>query len=103
MRNALERNVSTSTTPQHFAGQLGFLCHVAVLSAVALASASVVKAQVSEAVVHSFNSPAADRSLPLGGVMQASDGLFYGMTYLGGANGRGTIYRTTADGVGYTV
>lgn len=103
MRDALERNVGSSTTPRHSSGQLRFLCLAAALSAVALASASVVNAQVSEAVVHSFGSPATDGNLPFSGVIQASDGLFYGTTFLGGANGRGTIYRTTADGVGYTV
>lgn len=41
----------------------------------------------------------ADGSVPFGGVLQASDGDFYGTTSAGGAFGVGTIYKMTADGV----
>jgi uncharacterized repeat protein (TIGR03803 family) len=41
----------------------------------------------------------ADGSQPLQGVIQASDGNFYGTTYGGGANNDGTIFKITAAGV----
>jgi uncharacterized repeat protein (TIGR03803 family) len=43
-------------------------------------------------LLHSFDW-GIDGSLPFGGVMQASDGAFYGTTCSGGQHGGGTIYR----------
>lgn len=43
----------------------------------------------------------ADGASPLGGVIEGADGYFYGVTYEGGANGRGTIYRLRFDGTGF--
>jgi len=40
----------------------------------------------------------ADGGEPLAGVVLANDGNFYGTTYIGGANGRGTIFRITPKG-----
>jgi uncharacterized repeat protein (TIGR03803 family) len=40
----------------------------------------------------------ADGSSPYGGVVEASDGNFYGTTYSGGANNAGTIFRITPKG-----
>lgn len=40
-----------------------------------------------------------DGRSPMGGVIQASDGNFYGMTYAGGTNDLGTIFRFTPEGV----
>jgi uncharacterized repeat protein (TIGR03803 family) len=37
------------------------------------------------------------------GLIQASDGLLYGTTVLGGSNDAGTIFRLNPDGTGYTV
>jgi uncharacterized repeat protein (TIGR03803 family) len=39
-----------------------------------------------------------DRNGPFGGVIQATDGNFYGATYLGGTNNSGTIFRITPGG-----
>ncbi|HZT41518.1 MAG TPA: choice-of-anchor tandem repeat GloVer-containing protein [Chthonomonadaceae bacterium] len=39
-----------------------------------------------------------DGSNPLGGVIQASDGNFYGTTFFGGAHGAGTVYKLTPSG-----
>ncbi len=47
--------------------------------------------------LHSFES-GADGSVPWGGLVQASDGNFYGTTAFGGANGSGTVFRITPDG-----
>jgi len=43
-------------------------------------------------VIHSF-SGGADGGNPYTGLIQGSDGNFYGMTYSGGANGQGTVFK----------
>jgi uncharacterized repeat protein (TIGR03803 family) len=40
-----------------------------------------------------------DGSIPAGGLIQGTDGNFYGVTVFGGAFGYGTVYKMTADGV----
>ena len=40
----------------------------------------------------------ADGSEPAGGLVQATDGNFYGMTEYGGANGKGTVFKITPAG-----
>jgi uncharacterized repeat protein (TIGR03803 family) len=40
----------------------------------------------------------ADGQLPIGGVIEGTDGNFYGTTALGGANGGGTVFRVTPGG-----
>ncbi len=47
-------------------------------------------------VLHSFTG--ADGSFPYGGLIQASNGSFYGTTSQGGANGYGTIFKITSEG-----
>lgn len=39
-----------------------------------------------------------DGSQPQAGLIQASDGNFYGTTYAGGKNSRGTVFKITASG-----
>jgi uncharacterized repeat protein (TIGR03803 family) len=56
-----------------------------------------------ELVLHSFSGseqtcPCEDGGLPAG-LMQGSDGNFYGTTEAGGANGLGTVFKITASGV----
>lgn len=51
-----------------------------------------------ESVLHSFAGGTADGAHPQGGLIQASDGNFYGVTDLGGASGNGVVYRITPDG-----
>jgi|SRR5882672_848676 len=46
--------------------------------------------------LYSFN--LTDGALPFAGLMQASDGNFYGTTYAGGANNDGTVFKITAAG-----
>jgi len=41
----------------------------------------------------------ADGADPVGGVVQGSDGNFYGTTYWGGAAGTGTVFKITSSGV----
>ena len=45
----------------------------------------------------------ADGSWPLSGLIQASDGNFYGTTYWGGAYGNGTVFEITPAGTLTTV
>jgi uncharacterized repeat protein (TIGR03803 family) len=47
-------------------------------------------------MLHSFNGT--DGQQPLSGLVQASDGNFYGTAYLGGANGAGTVFKITPSG-----
>jgi uncharacterized repeat protein (TIGR03803 family) len=49
-------------------------------------------------VLHSFAGGSSDGTRCQGGVIQASDGNFYGTTVSGGASGGGTIFRITPSG-----
>src|SRR5438093_969830 len=72
-------------------------CRTAALMLVApVALAAVARAQTYE-VVRSFT-PTPDGASPYGGVVQATDGNFYGTTTSGGAAGHGTIYKMDAAG-----
>jgi uncharacterized repeat protein (TIGR03803 family) len=64
----------------------------------AVGPGSVVSVGTSESVLHTLGS-SGDGALPLGSLMQASDGNLYGVTSSGGANGRGALIRVTAAGV----
>ena len=48
-------------------------------------------------VLHSFT-PASDGGTPYGSLVQATDGNFYGVGYLGGTKNEGTIFRITPSG-----
>ena len=50
-------------------------------------------------ILHVFSGSATDGSQPAAGLLQASDGNFYGTTQYGGANNDGTVFRITAEGV----
>ena len=50
-------------------------------------------------VLYSFAGGDTDSSLPFAGLMQASDGNFYGTSYYGGPKSAGTVFRVTPDGV----
>lgn len=54
-------------------------------------------------VLHSFGSVAGDGEHPLGPLVYASDGNLYGVTYAGGANNQGTVFRVTTTGVRTTL
>ena len=47
--------------------------------------------------LHSFDFYT-DGGLPYGGLVQATDGDFYGTTYYGGPNGAGTVFKITSSG-----
>ena len=46
---------------------------------------------------------ASEGSMPLGGVIEGSDGFLFGTTSLGGSGGAGTIFKLGKDGTGFTV
>lgn len=48
--------------------------------------------------LYSFSSTGAEGYSPYGALIQASDGLLYGTAYLGGALGKGSIFRLTTSG-----
>ena len=53
-------------------------------------------------VLHNFTGYPADGSLPVGQLVQAYDGNFYGVTYEGGLYNQGTVFKITPKGV-YTL
>ena len=52
-----------------------------------------------ESVLHSFAGGTTDGGQPQAGLLQASDGNFYGTTGKAGASGNGTVYKITPSGV----
>ena len=52
-------------------------------------------------LLHSFNR--ADGTSPLGGVVQASDGMFYGTTQFGGSWDAGTVFGLNTDGTEFSL
>jgi uncharacterized repeat protein (TIGR03803 family) len=50
-------------------------------------------------LLHAFSNALSDGANPYSGVIQGTDGDFYGMTCYGGANNTGVIYKVTASGV----
>ena len=51
-----------------------------------------------ETNLHSFVGGTADGSLPYAGLVQGSDGNFYGTTEYGGTSGTGTVFRISPSG-----
>lgn len=54
-------------------------------------------------VVFNFTASGGDAVLPKSGVIQASDGRFYGTASKGGANGFGAVYKVHSDGSSYSI
>jgi len=52
--------------------------------------------------LHSFGATSEDGAYPWVGLMQASDGALYGVTYQSGISNYGTVYKLSTDGTGYT-
>jgi uncharacterized repeat protein (TIGR03803 family) len=51
-----------------------------------------------ETVLHAFAKSGSDGEIPYAGLIQGSDGNFYGTTYFGGASGLGTVFKVTPSG-----
>jgi uncharacterized repeat protein (TIGR03803 family) len=60
------------------------------------AQTTAVAPTVTFTTLHSFDGM--DGYYPDGGLVQATDGKFYGTTYGGGANGYGTVFKITSNG-----
>jgi uncharacterized repeat protein (TIGR03803 family) len=54
-------------------------------------------------VLHRFSEKRGDGAAPYADLIEASDGLLYGTTHLGGVTNLGTIFKLKRDGTGYTV
>lgn len=52
-----------------------------------------------ESVLYSFGTNSNDGTLPIGRLIQASDGYLYGATTTGGANGTGAVFKLSTAGV----
>jgi uncharacterized repeat protein (TIGR03803 family) len=61
----------------------------------------VASAQLSMTVLHSFTG-GSDGQQPQAALVQATDGVLYGTTYLGGSNNAGTVFKVNPDGSGNT-
>jgi uncharacterized repeat protein (TIGR03803 family) len=66
--------------------------------AIVLLSVSASAGAESFARLHEFGSSASDGFTPYGPVIQGTDGNFYGVTFYGGLNDAGVIFRMTAHG-----
>jgi len=58
----------------------------------------MITASGTETVLHAFPKTGTDGEIPYAGLIQGSDGNFYGTTYFGGANGLGTVFQVTPSG-----
>jgi len=54
-------------------------------------------------VLHRFAGQSGDGAAPYADLIEASDGLLYGTTHLGGSTNLGTLFKLHRDGTGYTV
>ena len=53
---------------------------------------------INYATLYAFANNGSDGQQPLAGLIQATDGNFYGTTYTGGVNGYGTVFKVTPGG-----
>jgi len=51
-----------------------------------------------QTVLHTFAKTGSDGKQPYAGLIQGSDGAFYGTTYFGGTNNLGTVFKVASDG-----
>jgi len=54
-------------------------------------------------ILHNFSTTTTDGFAPYAGLIEGADKAFYGTTRQGGAEGRGTVFRLTANGSSFTV
>ena len=56
-------------------------------------------------ILHIFETGGGDGNDPIGGLVEGSDGVLYGTTYVGGTNGNngGTVFKLSRDGGGYRI
>jgi uncharacterized repeat protein (TIGR03803 family) len=63
-----------------------------------VATVAVTCTLVTETVVASFGASSTDGKAPWSGLVQGSDGNFYGTTTAGGSNNKGTVFKVTPAG-----
>jgi uncharacterized repeat protein (TIGR03803 family) len=73
-----------------------------LLAAALVTPAFCARAGVVVTTLHSFTG-ATNGAIPFGGLVQGSDGFFYGTTYGGTTNGFGTVFRISENGAFNTV
>jgi uncharacterized repeat protein (TIGR03803 family) len=78
------------------------LSHLAA-GAVLFAAVANLPAQVTLTTLHTFTWSNGDGAYPYAGLVQGSDGWFYGTTWRGGTNGEGTVFQINTNGGSYTV
>jgi len=71
---------------------------VSLVFAAMIAMAPGADAQQPLEILHTFTGTTSDGALPMGRLIQAPDGNFYGTTAEGGPAGTGSIFRMTPDG-----
>ncbi len=77
-------------------GELSWWERVCAMGVLCAAAAIALPAQTFT-TLHSFNS-ATDGNSPYSGLIQATDGNLYGVTYVGGPDGNGTLFKVTTGG-----
>ncbi len=98
----ITRSPHTGITSFLFRNPAAFLAAFAAVAVVAAVSTPKAEAQVALTTLHSFcsqgGSECTDGLAPVGGLVQGSDGNFYGTTSYGGASYAGTIFKLTPSG-----
>jgi uncharacterized repeat protein (TIGR03803 family) len=77
----------------------GLTSIAAVFAAGVLVPSRIASAQTAYSIVHTFAGSPAEGSDPETGLVQGSDGNFFGTTSEGGAYGYGTVFKMTSSGV----
>jgi len=73
-----------------------------LLAAALLMLPPMIHAAVDYAVIQSLGVGSLDGDYPENSLLLASDGALYGVTYAGGTNGNGTVFKVNPDGTGFT-
>src|ERR1700722_14946013 len=73
-------------------------CLAACCAFILCAGALRAQTTATETVLHDFANATAEGESPVGQIIQAADGNFYGVTRFGGANNLGTVFKITPTG-----
>ena len=84
-----------SASPEPESGHIFASCSLLLVFCVALANVSPAQTLTT---LHNFAGPPNDGAAPSAGLIQATDGNFYGTTTGGGANDDGTVFKITPAG-----
>ncbi len=84
-----------SASPEPESGHIFASCSLLLVFCVALANVSPAQTLTT---LHNFAGPPNDGAAPSAGLVQGTDGNFYGTTTTGGANNKGTVFKITPSG-----